>query len=87
MTFFLGSVTLSKMISDDISKVQVELRALFDQLGSTHDPSERKLLLLDCQMLLQLVGRLVKEDNQRIRQLVAKPERTPHTAHRTPHTA
>lgn len=61
------------MIPDNISKVQAELRALFDQLGITRDPSERKLLLLDCQMLLQLIGRLVKADNDRIRQSLAKP--------------
>lgn len=60
------------MISNDISKVQAELRALLDQFGSTRDPSERNLLLLDCQMLLQLIGRLVKEDNQRIKELMAK---------------
>ncbi|HKF51299.1 MAG TPA: hypothetical protein VKB26_03215 [Candidatus Acidoferrales bacterium] len=74
-----------KMISDDISRVQSELRALFDQLGTTRDPSERNLLLLDCHMLLQLVGRLVKEDNQRIRQLVGKPQQTANPAPRTRH--
>lgn len=58
------------MLSDEISKVQAELRALFDQLGAARDPAEQELLLLDCQMLLQLIGRLVKEDNRRTRPLV-----------------
>lgn len=58
------------MISEQINKVQAELSVLFDQLRVTRAPAERKLLLLDCHMLLELIGRLVKEDNLRIRQLL-----------------
>lgn len=58
------------MISEQINKIQAELSVLFDQLRVARDPSERKLLLLDCHMLLELIGRLVKEDNLRIRQLL-----------------
>lgn len=65
------------MISGQINKVQAELSVLFDQLRITRDPSERKLLLLDCHMLLELIGRLVKEDNLRIKQMIQDSQQSP----------
>ena len=57
------------MLSDEFTKVQAELEAIFAQLQNTRDPSERKLLFADVGMLLQLASRLIKESDERVKKL------------------
>lgn len=54
------------MVSDEFSKVETELREIFRLLKTNTDPSERSLLLQDCDMLLKLAGRLIRARDQRI---------------------
>lgn len=65
----------------DISLAHAELYALFDQLKATIDPSEKRLLLMDCSMLILLIGRLLRDDNERIRKLKRSAALRPPSRH------
>lgn len=54
--------------ADQISKLEEEFKAIFEQLKATSDPSERSLLLQDMSMLIQLANRLIKQHDDHLRE-------------------
>lgn len=60
----------TRRLADEFSRLEEEFKAILAQLEGTADPSERRLLLEDVKMLIQLAHRLVKEHDKSVRKLL-----------------
>lgn len=64
----------ARSLADDFSKLQEELRIIVEQLRSTTDLLQRRLLLVDIGMLIERASRLIREHDHAIEQLLRRRE-------------
>lgn len=64
----------ARSLADDFSKLQEELRIIVEQLRSTTDLLQRRLLLVDIGMLIERASRLIREHDAAIEQLLRRRE-------------